>query len=149
MEKTDSVVPSPGLFTGRDVSLAYALLRITLGINIALHGITRISAGLSSFVATLTKQFAGTPLPHFAVLGFGYVLPWAEAVIGLLILFGAWTRVALIAGAMMMAMLTFGTCLLQDWSVAALQLIYSAVYFILIALLRYNSWSVDGLQRPS
>ncbi len=44
-----------------------------------------------------------------------------------------------------MAMLTFGTCLLQDWSVAALQLIYSAVYFILIALLRYNSWSVDGL----
>lgn len=145
MEKTDNVAPSPSLFTGRDVSLAYALLRVTLGINIALHGITRIVAGQSTFAASLSKQFAVTTLPHFAVQGFGYVLPWGEAIIGLLLLFGAGTRVALITGALVMAMLTFGTCLVQDWNVAGLQLIYSTVYFLLIAMMRYNRFSIDSL----
>ena len=37
-------------------------------------------------MAGLTKQFASTPLPHFAVQGFGYGLPWLEALIGLLVL---------------------------------------------------------------
>ncbi len=128
-----------------DLSIAYALLRITLGVNIAAHGITRIMAGAASFVSTLTNQFAGTPLPHFAVQGFGYVLPWAEAVIGLLMLFGAFTRLSLIAGALVMVALAFGTCLRQDWNVAGLQLIYSTVYFILIAMVRYNGFSVDAL----
>ncbi len=132
-------------FHERDLSVAYALLRITLGVNIAIHGITRVMAGTAGFAASLTSQFAGTPVPRFAVQGFGYVLPWAEAVIGLLVLFGAFTRLALIAGALVMIALTFGTCLRQDWNVAGLQLIYSTVYFLLIGLLRHNAFSVDAL----
>jgi len=42
-----------------------------------------------------------------------------------------------------MSALTFGTALRQDWDVAGLQLLYSAVYAALIAGLRYNSLSVD------
>jgi len=129
----------------RDFSIAYALLRITLGINIALHGITRITAGQGTFVAELTRQFQATVLPHFAVQIFGYVLPWAEAIIGLLVLFGTITQAALIAGALLMAVLTFGTALRQDWNVAGLQLIYAVVYFLLIAGRRYNWLSLDRL----
>jgi len=51
-------------------TLAYALLRITLGINIALHGISRTLAGPGTFVASLTKQFAATPLPELCSPGF-------------------------------------------------------------------------------
>jgi len=40
-----------------NLSIAYALLRIILGTNIALHGITRIIAGTGLFVAELSKQF--------------------------------------------------------------------------------------------
>jgi thiosulfate dehydrogenase [quinone] large subunit len=130
---------------GNDLSVAYALLRITLGINIALHGISRILAGPASFVSSLTRQFHGTVLPHFAVQGFGYALPWLEALTGLLILFGALTRVALIAGGLLIVLLTFGSTLHQDWDIAGLQLIYALVYFVLIGLRQYNSWSVDGL----
>jgi len=128
-----------------DFAIAYPLLRITLGINIALHGVSRILAGPATFVAGLTKQFANTGLPTFAVQGFGYTLPWLEASIGLLILFGAFTRVALIAGALLIAVLTFGSSLHQDWDVAGLQLIYAVVYFILIALRRFNWLSIDFL----
>lgn len=129
----------------RDFTLAYTLLRITLGINIAFHGISRILAGPATFVASLAKQFAATRLPDFAVRGFGYALPWLEALIGLLILFGAFTQVALVAGAALIAVLAFGSSLHQDWDVAGLQLIYAAVYFILIAFRRYNSLSTDFL----
>ena len=134
-----------GPVPGADLSLAYALLRITLGINIALHGITRILAGPAIFVATLTKQFASTPLPHFAVQAFGYALPWFEAVLGLLILFGALTRIALVGGALLIMVLTFGSSLHQDWDIAGLQLTYAAVYFLLIAFGRHNWFAVDGL----
>ena len=130
---------------GRDLSLGYALLRITLGINIALHGISRIVAGPASFASALTKQFESTVVPQFAVHSFGYALPWLEALIGLLILFGALTRVALIAGALLIVLLTFGSTLHQDWDIAGLQLVYALVYFVLIGLRQHNSLSIDGL----
>lgn len=127
----------------RDYSLAYALLRATLGVNIAMHGISRILAGVGGFAAGLEKQFAATPLPHFAVAAFAHALPWAEAIIGLLILFGVATRVALVLGALLIVMLTFGTNLHQDWNVAGLQLIYAIAYALLIAFHRYNAFSLD------
>lgn len=125
--------------------IAYALLRITLGINIALHGITRLTAGQQSFTEHLMKQFAGSPLPGALVYGFADALPWAEAIIGLLILMGAATRPTLISGALLMVVLTFGTSLLQDWNVAGLQLIYAVVYFLLLAFVEHNRWSIDRL----
>jgi thiosulfate dehydrogenase (quinone) large subunit len=53
------------------------------------------------------------------------------------------TREALVAGALLMLALTFGTALRQDWDVAGFQLLYSAIYAALIAALRYSSLSVD------
>jgi thiosulfate dehydrogenase (quinone) large subunit len=135
----------PKRLGGNDLSPAYVLLRVTLGINVALHGISRIVAGPASFASSLTKEFSSTVLPHFAVQGFGYALPWLEAMIGLLILLGALTRVALIAGAVLIVVLTFGSTLHQDWNIAGLQLIYAIVYFILIGWRQYNSLSVDAL----
>lgn len=128
-----------------DHSLAYALLRVMLGVNIAMHGISRILAGVGIFAAGLEKQFAATPLPHFAVSAFGHVLPWAEASIGLLILVGLGTRFALVAGALLMIVLTFGSTLHQDWQIAGLQLIYAIAYAILIAFQEHNSLSLDRL----
>jgi thiosulfate dehydrogenase (quinone) large subunit len=129
--------------TESDYALAYALLRATLGVNIAMHGISRILAGVGGFAAGLEKQFAATPLPHIAVAAFAHALPWAEGIIGLLILFGFATRYALIAGALLIIVLTFGTNLHQDWQVAGLQLIYAIAYALLIAFQRYNVFSVD------
>jgi thiosulfate dehydrogenase (quinone) large subunit len=137
--------PDSKHWSADDIALAYLLLRLTLGINIAMHGISRILAGPGAFAAGLTKQFASTPLPMFAVQGLGYALPWLEAVIGLLILFGAFTRVALVAGALLIAVLAFGSTLHQDWDIAGLQLIYAMVYFVLIALRRHNTFSLDRL----
>lgn len=110
-----------------------------------MHGISRILAGVGIFAAGLEKQFAAMPLPDFAVSAFGHALPWAEASIGLLILIGGATRTVLVAGALLMIVLTFGTALHQDWQVAGLQLIYAIAYALLIAFRRFNSLSLDRL----
>jgi thiosulfate dehydrogenase [quinone] large subunit len=126
-----------------DSSLAYALLRITLGLNIFMHGTSRLLAGVGNFVSGMIKLFQGTVLPTAVVVPFGYALPWLEAGLGFLIIVGFRTREALVAGSLLMLALTFGTALRQDWEVAGVQLLYSAVYAALIAALRYNSLSVD------
>lgn len=128
-----------------NLSLAYLFLRATLGVNICLHGITRIFSGQGHFVSAITQQFHAAPLPHSLVFAFAYTLPWAEAAIGMLILIGLFTRVALILGALLMLVLTFGVSLLQDWQVAGLQLIYAAVYAALLAFLHANRFSLDAL----
>jgi thiosulfate dehydrogenase [quinone] large subunit len=126
-----------------DVSLAYALLRVTLGLNIFIHGISRLVGGVGNFVTSMIKMFQNTYLPTAVVVPFGYALPWLETAIGLLIIIGFRTREALVSGALLILALTFGTTLRQDWDVAAIQLLYSVVYAILIAALRYNGLSVD------
>jgi thiosulfate dehydrogenase [quinone] large subunit len=126
-----------------DKSLGYTLLRVTLGLNIFMHGTSRLLTGVGNFVAGMIKMFQNTALPTAVVEPFGYALPWLEAGIGLLIIIGLRTREALVAGALLMLALTFGTTLRQNWDVAGLQLLYSVVYTALIAGLRYNSQSVD------
>jgi thiosulfate dehydrogenase [quinone] large subunit len=88
-------------------------------------------------------MFQNTLLPTALVVPFGYALPWLEALLGILILIGFRTREALVSGALLMLALTFGTALREDWDVAGIQLLYSAVYAVLIAALRYNGLSVD------
>ena len=126
-----------------DSSLAYALLRVTFGLNIFLHGTSRLLGGIGNFVSGLIKMFQNTVLPTAVVVPFGYALPWLEAGLGLLIIVGFRTREALVAGSLLMLALTFGTALRQDWDVAGVQLLYTAIYAALIAALRFNGLSVD------
>ncbi len=62
---------------------------------------------------------------------------------GLLMILGLWTSVALIAGSLLMLALQIGTCLAQNWDVAGAQLIYVLLYFILLTYSERNRWSVD------
>lgn len=128
-----------------DLQLAYFLLRATLGINILIHGVSRIMSGPAQFAATLAHQFQATPLPHSLVVAFAWTLPWAEAFLGLFILIGLFIRIALSLGAMLILVLTFGTCLVQNWLVADDQLLYALVYAVLIAFARANRFSLDSL----
>jgi thiosulfate dehydrogenase [quinone] large subunit len=127
-----------------DASVAYAILRLTFGVNIALRGITRIANGTDLFAADLLKQFENSVLPAASVQAFGLVLPWVESAIGLLLITGFQTRAALIAGGLMMTVLTAGTMLIQNFQTAWLQLTYAVVFFILLACRGWNALSLDG-----
>jgi thiosulfate dehydrogenase (quinone) large subunit len=74
-----------------------------------------------------------------------YVLPIVEATVGACVLFSFQTRRALISGSVLMLVLTFGSTLRQGWSTVGIQLTYSVVYSLLLAGIRFNSYSVDWL----
>jgi thiosulfate dehydrogenase (quinone) large subunit len=127
-----------------DKQLAYALLRSILGMNIAVHGLSRIYTGVKPFAAAMVPLFAKTPLPPASVYFYAASLPFVEAVIGLFVLFGFASRYAYIAGGLVILSLTFGSTLRQDWEASGLQLIYALLYAILLATREYNKFSIDG-----
>jgi thiosulfate dehydrogenase [quinone] large subunit len=128
-----------------DRVVGYSLLRATLGINIFLHGVSRVLAGSGNFAASLVGMFHATLLPPMLVRTFGYALPWIEATVGLLVLLGLWTRYALAGGALLIFVLTFGTALRQDWETAGLQLTYALIFGALLAFRQWNTLSFDVL----
>src|SRR5215210_6198770 len=132
-----------------DASIAYAIFRLTFGVNIGFRGIVRIANGLDNFTGGLLKQFALTSFPLSAVSAFGHTVPWIETVVGILLILGLWTRGALIVGGLMMTALTFGTMFLQNFDLAWLQLTYAMAFFGLLALRSWNMISLDARLRST
>jgi thiosulfate dehydrogenase [quinone] large subunit len=126
-------------------ALAYGIFRFTFGMNIMMRGIVRIALGLPAFQTYMLTQFKDVPvMPPAFLIPFASALPFIETLIGFCILVGLATRTALIAGALMITALTFGTMLRQDFTIAWLQLDYAIAFFILIALQSWNLISVDA-----
>jgi thiosulfate dehydrogenase [quinone] large subunit len=123
--------------------LAHGILRVTLGVNICLHGAGRFPH-LESFAKGVIKQFDGV-LPAALVAPYAYALPFAEAFVGALLIVGFAQRYALAAGALLMASLTFGMALRGEHAVLAEQLGYELVYAALLATLSSDRFSVDAL----
>jgi thiosulfate dehydrogenase [quinone] large subunit len=131
----------------KDGALGYLLLRATIGTNIFAHGLNRILAGPSHFADALVPAFQHTLLPAGFVRLFALALPGAESIIGMLVLVGFRTPLALLAGFLLILPLTFGATLNQHWESAGLQLIYATVYASLLAFRYHNSFSAGVLQR--
>jgi thiosulfate dehydrogenase (quinone) large subunit len=125
-----------------DISLAHALLRLGLGVNILMHGVSRLP-DLAGFSRHIEQTMSKTWLPLPLLTATGYGLPFVELVLGMLLTIGLFTRAALVGGLIVMIALTFGVCLAQNWPVASEQLIYLLVYAVLLTALRYEKFSLD------
>jgi len=128
-----------------DASVAYAILRLTLGVNIGLRGIVRIAHGPAAFAQGIVKQMEATILPPSVVYAFAASLIWVEAAVGILLILGLQTRLALIVGGLMLTLLTFGTMQIENFQNAWLQLTYALVFFVVLALRSWNLISLDAL----
>jgi len=126
--------------------VAYALLRVTMGVIFLFYGIGKFMGGLGNFVGGMTQHFAGK-LPALMVTPFAYILPFGEVTAGLLILFGLFTRLGLTISGLLLIGLTFGTVMLGDAPTVAHNLQYALVTFVLLWLVDLNRYSLDSLFR--
>jgi thiosulfate dehydrogenase (quinone) large subunit len=128
-----------------DRRLAYAVFRLTLGINILVHGAGRIfGPGAEAFATTTAAEFNKTPLPAGLVHAFLIVVPFAELVLGVLTTLGLFTRWALVLGGLLIAALVFGTAMRSDWNTVGVQMIYAITYYLLLANRASNRFSLDA-----
>ncbi len=127
---------------------AYAVFRLTLGVNILIHGVGRLfGSGAGEFAAKTSSEFVATPLPHSFVYVFLVILPFVETILGMLLVLGLFTRWMLTLGGLLIAALVFGTALRSDWPTAGIQMIYAIIYYLLLKNLADNYFSADTLLR--
>ena len=132
-----------------DAALGYALLRLTVGLNFVFHSFSRWHDG-GKFVEGVVGGFAHSPLPVWSVRAFAMVIPYWEPAVGLLLVLGLWTRWALAAGALLIALLTFGTALRAEYPVLSEQLVYALVFFVLLLFReQHDRFGIDGLRARS
>jgi len=126
--------------------IAYALLRITFGVNFLMGGIGKFMMGIGDFEAGLEKQFAGK-LPVMLLKPFGYALPFAELIVGALIILGLFNLLALVLSGLELVVLTFGIIVAGDATTAAHNTQFALVNFVLLWFAGYNGYSIDRLIR--
>jgi thiosulfate dehydrogenase (quinone) large subunit len=131
---------------GFDPALAHGLARVALGLNIAMHGYGRLP-NLAGFASGMVKQFDSTFLPGPLVYITGCGIAIGEAVIGTLLFLGLLCRPALVIGTLLMLVLIFGSALIQQWEIISVQMIDVAFYVGLLATVRYDRFSLDGLRK--
>ena len=134
--------PNPTL-SPNDLSLAHALVRLSLGINLLGHGITRIG-NIPEFAAAMQKMFEKTWLPAPIVTLVGDIIPPLELIFGIVLIAGWYLRPALIGGTLFMCLLTFGATQIQNWTVASEQMIYAAFFAVLLATASWDRYSLDS-----
>ncbi len=132
-----------------DKSLAYALLRIAFGVNFAGHGLIRIYIGVAFFAATTAEHLAKSPLPHSLTYAFSYAIPFLEAILGLTLILGVFTRISLVCGVVFIMLLTIAVTANQQWDVASQQLLYSVVFFLLLFFIEHNALALDNYLRST
>jgi thiosulfate dehydrogenase (quinone) large subunit len=128
----------------KDRTLAYLLVRLVVGTSLFGHGLVRLPK-LGAFHAQLMHEFKASILPGILVSPIGYALPFLELAIGALLLAGALTRAAAVAGTLVMIVLIFGSTSIEHFGVIGEQLIHAGLLAALLAFRRHNTYSVDHL----
>jgi thiosulfate dehydrogenase [quinone] large subunit len=124
---------------------AYFILRLSLGVDMFMHLVVREFGISQDFVSVTEKMFIGNLLPMWLVHYFLTILPYFEGVLGVLLLFGLWTRWALTAEGLLVTVLLFGTALRSDWTVVSHQMIYIIFVYILLVMEKDNHFSLDSV----
>ena len=124
--------------------ITFLLLRLAIGASMFGHGLVRLPK-LAGFSSWMVGSFAKSMLPLSLVRPFSYALPLLEFAVGLLLITGLFTKISLIAGALIMVALVFGTTLIENWDAITSQLIHAAFFAILLQFVQYNTYALDGL----
>jgi thiosulfate dehydrogenase (quinone) large subunit len=134
----------PTVAAETDRAVAYLLIRLTIGASLFGHGLVRLPK-LGAFHAQLMGEFKASILPAVLVSVGSYAVPFAELVTGLLLLAGALTRAAAVAGGLVMIILVFGATTIEHFGVIGDQLIHASLLAVVVAFRSHNRYSVDRL----
>jgi thiosulfate dehydrogenase [quinone] large subunit len=124
--------------------LAYTMFRLFMGLNMMLHGAVRLGENYPIFVAWAQGVFAESWLPEWLVSLEARLIPGVEIIIGVMLLLGFRTRIALIAAFALMATLVFGMNVVQDWELVSRHLVYVIAFYLLMYNLEHNEFSMDA-----
>ncbi|MFK7788526.1 MAG: DoxX family protein [Phycisphaeraceae bacterium] len=100
------------------ISAALLLNRVTLGVLFVFAGVRKLMPAGEASILDKMNGFASfvasqAPMPEFLGKAYGYALPWAELVVGVLLVIGVLTRTSAILIGLML--LSFIIAMGPDW----------------------------------
>ncbi len=107
---------------------SFFFLRLPVAVSLAGHGLVRLPK-LTTFSNWMVTSMEKSILPNALIVPFSYVLPFAEAIIGLALLIGFQTRYTLFTGMVLMSILILGSCSIENWSAIESQLLHAIYLF--------------------
>ena len=108
----------------KDFKTTYFFLRLPVALSIFGHGLVRLPK-LQTFTEGMVKSMEKSAIPESLLTPFGYLIPIAEFVIGLVLLIGYQTKYTIYAGLALMGLLVFGSASVENWSGIEAQLVHS------------------------
>ena len=129
--------------------LAYTMFRLFIGLNIFMHGAVRLGPNYQKFIAWTQGVFAETWLPEWLVTLEARLIPGVEIIIGVLLILGFKTRLAVILAFGLLATLVFGMNIVQDWEIVSRHVIYVIAFYLLMHNMEFNQYSIDARQSSS
>ena len=124
--------------------LAYTMFRLFMGLNIFMHGAVRLGPNYQKFIAWTQGVFADSWLPHWLVTLEARLIPGVEIAIGVLLILGFKTRIAVVSGFALMATLVFGMNVIQDWELVSRHILYVIAFYLLMHNMEFNKYSLDA-----
>ena len=112
----------------KDFKTAFFFLRLPIAISLLGHGLVRIPK-LHTFSEWMVTTMEKSMIPKLIIVPFGYVLPIAEAILGILLLINFKTKYTLYSALVLMSILIFGSCSIENWSAIEAQLLHSFYLF--------------------
>ncbi|WP_034761080.1 MauE/DoxX family redox-associated membrane protein [Chryseobacterium gregarium] len=125
----------------KDFKTVFFFLRLPVALSLLGHGLVRLPK-LPAFSEWMMKTMEKSALPDVLILPFSYVLPVAEAIIGILLLINYTTKYTLYAGLSLMSILILGSSSVENWSAIESQLLHSLYLFGLFWF--YEKYSVGN-----
>lgn len=108
----------------KDFKTTYFFLRLPIALSIFGHGLVRLPK-LQAFTEGMVKSMEKSAIPESLLTPFGYLIPIAEFLIGLVLLIGYQNKYAIYAGLALMGLLVLGSASVENWSAIEAQLVHS------------------------
>ena len=112
----------------KDFKTAFFFLRLPVAVSLLGHGLVRLPK-LSSFSDWMVTTMEKSMIPTCLIIPFSYILPIAEAILGILLLIGFKPKYTIYASLILMSILIFGSCSIENWSAIEAQLLHSFYLF--------------------
>lgn len=116
--------------------LAFFFIKLPLALSMLGHGLVRLPKlqGFSQWMVTFMEK---SYLPRFMIMGFSYVVPFVELLVGAFLLLGIFTVPVLYVGLVLVALFAFGNTTIENWDSITSELLHGA-YMTLLLLLYPN-----------
>ncbi|WP_262147060.1 MauE/DoxX family redox-associated membrane protein [Chryseobacterium foetidum] len=122
----------------KDFKTLFFFLRLPIAISLAGHGLVRIPK-LQTFTEGMVKSMEKSVIPDILITPFGYLLPFLEAILGIVLLIGFKPKPTIYASLALMSILILGSSSVENWSAIEAQLLHSLYLFVLLWFYIKNS----------